>query len=95
MTLLAGPGDGLGGVVYSKTPYPTGPGYLTPGGGPGLNTPGYGTGYQTPGGTNYGGGGGGGGSPFFGMDDLQKQHTGSQDDVIFPSSPLNCFSRFF
>lgn len=92
MTLLVGPGDGSGGVTYSKTPYPTGPGYTTPGGGPGLNTPGgYGTfngqggynslggsGYQTPGGTSYGGGSN---SPYHGVDDHRKQHTGSQDDV--------------
>lgn len=82
VTLLVGPGDGSSGVTYSKTPYPTGPGYVTPGGGPGLGTPGYGTfdgqggGYQTPGGGNYGGTG----SPYYGTDDLHRLHTGSQDD---------------
>ena len=49
MTMNVGPGDSYG-MTYSKTPYPTGPGYTTPGGGPGLTTPLY---AGTPGGTGY------------------------------------------
>lgn len=73
----------MGTLNAGRTPYPTGPGYVTPGGGPALG-PGAIPGYLTPGGVGYGtlnsqgyntmGSSGGYNSPAYGIDDMHRQY---------------------